>query len=68
MGKEIYFTLKKGTVLTESEIAMLETASTNPPEYDEENPEIDPIHTPELYSSLVNAVGERNRRIAKRMA
>ena len=68
MGKEVHFTLQRGTPLTEEEIAMIEAASTMPTEYDEDNPEIDPINTPELYSALVEAVGQRNRRIAKRMA
>ena len=47
---------------------MLEAAASMPVEYDEDNPEIDPIHTPELYSALLRAAGERNRRIARRRA
>lgn len=68
MGKKVHFTLKRGTPITKEEIAMIEAASNMPAEYDEDNPEIDPINTPELYSALVEAVGERNRRIAKRRA
>ena len=33
-------------------------------EYDEDNPPIDPITTPELYNAMMQAVAERNRRIA----
>lgn len=68
MGKEVHFTFQRGTPITEEEIAMIEAASSMPTEHDEDNPEIDPINTPELYSALIEAVGQRNRRIAKRMA
>lgn len=68
MGKEIHFELKPGTGLTSAEIAMLEAADNIPAEYDEDNPEIDPIRTPELYAALVRAVAERNQRISKRRA
>ena len=68
MEQEIHFELKRGEALTPAEIAMIETASTMPAEYDEENPEIDPVKTPELYEALVQAVAERNRRISRRRA
>lgn len=68
MGKEVSFVLKRGTEITQEEIAMIEAASVMPEEYDEDNPEIDPVKTPELYAALIKAVGERNRRIAKRRA
>ena len=64
MAKDIHFKLEKGAPLKEEEIAMIEAASVMPDEADEENPEIDPIKTPELYAALVKAVGERNRRIS----
>ena len=35
-------------------------------EYDEDNPEIDPVATPEQYVALMNAVATRNRRLSKR--
>ena len=68
MGKEINFILKRGTELTSEEKAMIEAASVMPEEYDEDNPEIDPVKTPELYAALIKAVGERNRRISKKRA
>ena len=68
MGKEVSFVLKRGTEITQEEIAMIEAASVMPEEYDEDNPEIDPVKRPELYAALIKAVGERNRRIAKRRA
>lgn len=68
MGKDVSYVLKRGTELSEEEIAMIDAASVMTEEYDEENPEIDPVKTPELYKALVKAVGERNRRIAKRRA
>ena len=64
MSKEVHYVLKRGTELTPEEIAMIEAASTMPAEYDEDNPEIDPIRTPELYAALVQAVAERNQRRA----
>lgn len=68
MGKEISFILKRGSEMTSEEKAMIEAASVMPEEYDEDNPEIDPVKTPELYSALIKAVGERNRRISKKRA
>ena len=68
MSKEVHYVLKRGTELTPEEIAMIEAASTMPAEYDEDNPEIDPIRTPELYAALVQAVAERNQRISRRRA
>lgn len=68
MEKEINYVLKCGTELSPEEIAMIEAASLMPDEYDEDNPEIDPVKTPELYAALIKAVGERNRRISKRRA
>ena len=65
MGKEIRFTLKKGSKISEEEIAMIESAKNMEPVYDAENPEIDPETTPELYEALMRAVGERNRRIVR---
>ena len=51
---------------TAEEIAMIEAARELPEAYDEDNPPIDPIATPEQYAALIRAVGERNRRIAGR--
>ena len=68
MEEEVRFIYKRGSKITPEEIAMIEAASAMPPEYDEDNPEIDPIKTPELYAVLVRAVTERNQRISKRQA
>ena len=66
MGKEIRYVLKRGTKLTADEIAMIEAARDLPIEYDEDNPEIDPVATPEQYAALMNAVANRNRRLSRR--
>ena len=65
MGKDVHFTLKPGTALTAEEIAMIELARSMQPTYDEDNPEIDPSSTPAQYAALMEAVGKRNRRLAK---
>ena len=63
MGKDIHYTLKPETPLTPEQIAMIEAARDLPVEADEDNPEIDPIKTPEQYAALMRAVAERNRRV-----
>lgn len=65
MGKEVTFKLSPGTVLTEAEIAMIEAARSLPVEPDEDNPEIDPVATPEQYAALMQAVARRNQRISR---
>ena len=65
MGKEIRFKLKKGSKLSEEEIAMIEAAKSKEPVYDADNPNIDPETTPEQFEALMRAVGERNRRIVQ---
>ena len=65
MGKEITFKLKPGTALTEVEIAMIEATRSLPVEQDEDNPEIDPVATPEQYAALMRAVAKRNQRISR---
>ena len=67
MGKEVHFTLKPGTPLTPEEIAMIEAARELPPVEDEDNPEIDPVMTPEQYAALMRAVAERNQRIVDKL-
>ena len=64
MGKDVHFTLTQGTELTAEEIAMIEAARNLPVEYDEDNPEIDPVATPRQYAALMQAVANRNRRVA----
>ena len=67
MGKDVHYTFKRGTPLTPEEIAMIEAARDLPAEADEDNPEIDPIKTPEQYAALMRAVAERNRRVAEKL-
>jgi hypothetical protein len=67
MGKDVYYTLKSGTPLTPEEIAMIEAARDLPVEADEDNPEIDPVKTPEQYAALMRAVAERNRRVTEKL-
>ena len=67
MGKEVRYTYKRGTPLTPEQIAMIEAARELPVEEDEDNPEIDPISTPEQYAALMRAVAERNRRVIAKL-
>ena len=67
MGKDVFYTLKPGTPLTAEEIAMIEAARNLPVEEDEDNPEIDPMKTPEQYAALMRAVAERNRRVVEKL-
>ena len=66
MGRAITYKIEPGSTLTKEEIAMIEAARNLPAEYDEDNPEIDPVTTPEQYAALMQAVAERNRRIAQK--
>lgn len=67
MGRDVHYTYKRGTPLTPEQIAMIEAARSLPDEEDEDNPEIDPIKTPEHYAALMQAVAERNRRVVERL-
>ena len=67
MGKDVYFTLKRETPLTPEQIAMIEAARDLPVEEDADNPEIDPIRTPELYAALMKTVAERNQRVVEKL-
>ena len=62
MGKEVYYKRTYGTPLTPGEISMLESARNFQDEYDDDNPEITPYSTPELYKAMMDAVTERNQR------
>ena len=64
MGTDIHYIYTRGTPLTKEEIAMIEAARNLPVTEDEDNPDIDPVATPEQYALLMKAVAERNRRIA----
>ncbi len=67
MGKDVHYTYKRRTPLTPEEIAMIEAARNLPVEEDEDNPEIDPVKTPEQYAALMRAVAERNRRVVEKL-
>lgn len=67
MGRDVHYTYKRGTPLTPEEIAMIEAARNLPVEEDEDNPEIDPVKTPEQYAALMRAVAERNRRVVEKL-
>ena len=67
MGKGVYYTYKRETPLTPEEIAMIEAARNLSVEADEDNPEIDPVKTPEQYAALMRAVAERNRRVVEKL-
>lgn len=64
MKKTTRYRLKRGTKLTEEQIAMIEAAKSLEPEADEDLPETDPVTAPDHYAALMQAVAERNRRIA----
>ena len=66
MGKEVHYVLKRGTKITDEQIAMIEAARNLPEEYDKDLPETDPVSTPAHYAALMQAVAERNRRIVNR--
>lgn len=63
MGKDIRYKLEKESALTGEEISLIKEAKELKPEYDEDNPVIDPVSTPELYKALMNAVADRNRNL-----
>ena len=63
----VHYHVNRGQQPTAMQIAEIEAASKLPVVYDEENPEIDPDETPALYAAAMQAVAERNRRLAERM-
>ena len=65
---DVTFTLKSNDQLTQAQIQEIEAARDWPHAEDEDNPELDPQATPELWESALKALAERNRRMAKRMA
>lgn len=67
MGKDVRYIHKRGTALTPEQIAMIEAARDLQVGEDEDNPEIDPIKTPEQYAALMRAVAERNRRVIEKL-
>lgn len=62
---EVRYTIKKNQKPTREQIEMIEAACAREYVYDEDAPETDPEKTPERYAAMMNAVAERNRRIAE---
>ena len=54
--------------LTEAQIKEIEAARDLPYVEDEDNPELDPQKTPELWAEMMKALATRNQRMAERMA
>ena len=67
MGKDVHYIYKRGTALTPEQIAMIEAARDLQGEEDEDNPETDPVKTPERYAALMRAVAERNQRVVEKL-
>ncbi len=65
---DIRFTLNENPVLTEEQIREIENAANFPYVEDADSPEVDPEKNPELWKKAQNALAERNRRMARRMA
>ena len=68
MAEMVRYKLELNSELSRDEIAMLELAGSMPYVEDEDNPEIDPIKTPDLYAAMIKAVEERNRKIESKLA
>lgn len=65
---DVRFTLKADAELTEDQVREIEASRQYPLVEDEDSPEIDPRKNPELWAKALDALAERNRRMAKRMA
>ena len=65
---DIRFSLNEGAALTEEQIREIENAANYPYVEDTDSPEVDPQKNPELWKKALDALAERNRRMAKRMA
>jgi len=71
---DVKYTISKEQKATLEQIEMIRTARLRQDQllkegrksevYDADAPEIDPVLTPERYEALMNAVSDRNRRIA----
>ena len=60
--------IKEDATPTEDQIREIKASRELPFVEDEDSPEIDPQKNPELWAKALEALGERNRRMAKRMA
>ena len=65
---DVFFTLKPEDELTEAQIREIEAAGRLPFAEDDDNPTLDPQKTPELWAKALEALADRNRRMAQRMA
>lgn len=65
---DVRFNLNADTQLTEEQIREIEASRDLAYVEDEDSPLIDPERTPELWAKAREALAERNRRMANRMA
>ena len=65
---DVRFTLKPEDELTDEQIREIEASREMPFVQDEDSPLLDPDTTPELWANALKALGDRNRRMAQRMA
>jgi hypothetical protein len=65
---DVRYVLKPDTGLTEEQLREIEAARSMPYVEDEDSPQIDPEKTPELWAAMMEALAERNRKMARRMA
>ena len=75
---DVTYTIKPDQKPTQEQIKMIETARKKQDQllseghlsevYDDDCPETDPENTPKRYEAMMRAVGQRNRRIARKHA
>lgn len=65
---DIRFDLNADMRLTEEQVREIEASRALPYVEDEDSPLLDPKQTPELWAKAMEALAERNRRMANRMA
>ena len=64
----IRFMIKADAIPTEDQVREIEASREFPFVEDEDSPEIDPQKNPELWAKALDALAERNRKMAKNMA
>jgi len=65
---DIHFMIKADAIPTEDQVREIEASREFPFVEDEDSPEIDPQKNPELWAKALDALAERNRKMAKNMA
>lgn len=65
---DLRFTLRPEDELTKEQIEEIEASRYMAYVEDEDSPLIDPEKTPELWAKALEALADRNRRMAQRMA